>query len=102
MVEVTGRKRRRLPVAYVPFTLVLLTVVIGAQRMLAYHWRQGAVLVGGALLLAAVLRAVLTEDRLALIAIRSKRTDVVIYGLLGLAVTVVAFSIVGGPFDPNN
>jgi multisubunit Na+/H+ antiporter MnhB subunit len=65
------------------------------------HWRRGAAVIGGALLLAAALRAVLPNERAGLIALRGRGVDVLLYCALGLVILVVALTIVGGPFDTS-
>ena len=92
------RSRRRHPrwwpsPAGVPFLAVLLVVLVGFVRIMGYHWRQGSTLIGVALLLAAVLRAVLGPDRVGLIAIRSKALDVLAYATFGVLVIAVALTI---------
>jgi hypothetical protein len=84
---------------HVPLILVLAVVAVGLLRITQYHWRQGTVLVGGALLLAAALRAVLSDSGAGLIAIRGKGVDVLLYGGLGLMVMAVAMTIEGGPLN---
>jgi DUF3017 family protein len=84
---------------HVPLILVLAVVAIGLLRITQYHWRQGTVLVGGALLLAAALRALLSDNRIGLIAIRGRGVDVLLYGGLGLMVMAVALTIEGGPLN---
>ena len=56
----------------------------------------GSVLLGGALLVAATLRAVLPPDRAGLVAIRSRIVDILAYSGLGLAVVLLAFTITRG------
>ena len=82
----------------VPFGLVLLLVVVAAIRIWQYHWRQGAVIIGGALLVAAVFRAVLPGTRAGLLAIRGRPVDVFSYAGFGLLILFVAFTITDGPF----
>ncbi|WP_370542042.1 DUF3017 domain-containing protein [Amycolatopsis sp. FDAARGOS 1241] len=84
---------------HVPFGVVVLLVLAAALRILQYHWREGAVLVGVALLVGGLLRAVLPEDRVGLLAIRGKVVDVVTYAALCAAVFYIALTITGGPFD---
>lgn len=80
--------------------VILLVGLVAFVRILDYHWRQGALLIGGALLLAAVFRLALADHKIGLIAIRGKRTDVILYSSLGLLILLIALTIVGGPFDP--
>jgi hypothetical protein len=80
---------------HVPFLLVMAVVAIGVLRIVQYHWRQGAVLVGVALLLAAVLRAVLRDERLGLVAVRGRAIDVMTYAAFGTMIIAVAVTIEG-------
>ncbi|GAA1347036.1 DUF3017 domain-containing protein [Catellatospora bangladeshensis] len=84
---------------HLPFGLVLGVVVLGLVRVVQYHWRQGAVLIGVALLVAALLRVLVTDEQAGLIAIRSRGVDALLYSGLGFAVIVVAMTIVGGPLS---
>jgi hypothetical protein len=83
----------------VPLILVLAVVAIGILRITQYHWRQGTVLIGGALLLAAVLRAMLPDSRIGMVALRSRAVDVLLYGGLGIMVMAVSLTITGGPLS---
>ncbi|RSM36224.1 DUF3017 domain-containing protein [Amycolatopsis balhimycina DSM 5908] len=84
-----------------PFAMVLLVVAVAALRIFQYHWREGAALIGAALLLAAVLRAVLPTARAGLLAIRGKVVDIVTFTGLAAAVLYVALTIIGGPFGSS-
>ena len=75
---------------------VLVVAAVGLLRVATANWREGAVLLGGSLLLAAVLRAVLPQERAGLVAIRSRALDVVSYTGLGLAVVLLAVTITRG------
>lgn len=82
----------------VPFLLVMLLVAIAGVRIWQYHWRQGAAIIGGALLVAAILRAVLPGVRAGLLAIRGRPVDVLSYAGLGVLILFLAFTITDGPF----
>ena len=84
--------RSRLPV-HAPMTFVLLIAAAGMVRTLTQHWREGAVLLGGALIVAAVLRLLLPTDRVGLLAIRSRPIDVLCYAGLGTVIAVLAMTI---------
>ncbi|WP_372672387.1 DUF3017 domain-containing protein [Amycolatopsis kentuckyensis] len=94
----TSDRRRQARFTQLPFAVVLLVVAVAALRIFQYHWREGAALIGAALLLAAVLRAVLPTARAGLLAIRGKVVDIVTYTGLAAAVLYVALTIIGGPF----
>ncbi|WP_433289720.1 DUF3017 domain-containing protein [Pseudonocardia sp. CA-142604] len=90
--------RSRLPV-HAPMTLVLVIAALGMMRVLTQHWREGAVLLGGALIVAAVLRVLLPVDRVGLLAIRSRPVDVLCYSAFGVVISVLAVTITRGSFD---
>jgi Protein of unknown function (DUF3017) len=79
------------------FGVVLAVVALGMVRIAQYHWREGAMIIGGALLLAAGLRAVLPPERTGLLGVRRRVLDVVTYGVFGLLMLFVALTITGGP-----
>jgi hypothetical protein len=94
-VSVSGLRRdwRSVVSEHGALLLVLAIALVGMQRVLTAHWREGTVLLGGALLVAAVLRALLPVDRMSLLAIRSKAVDVLFYSGFGLVMTVLAVTI---------
>jgi hypothetical protein len=71
--------------------------VIAFVRIGLQHWREGTTELGVALLLAAVLRAALTDRTAGLLAVRPRRVDVVTYTVFGLVVILVSLTITGGP-----
>jgi hypothetical protein len=83
--------------AQAPLTAVLVVVAIAFVRIALQHWREGTTELGVALLLAAVLRASLTDRVAGLLAVRPRRVDVVTYTLFGLVVILVSLTITGGP-----
>ena len=83
--------------AHLPFAVVLAIVAAGFVRIAQYHWREGSVLVAVALLVAALLRAVLTPEQAGLIVIRSRGVDVLAYTALGALILFVALTITKGP-----
>ncbi|MGI9002660.1 MAG: DUF3017 domain-containing protein [Pseudonocardia sp.] len=84
---------------HAPSTLVLVIAAAGMIRVLTQHWREGAALLGGALLVAAVLRVLLPVDRVGLLAIRSRAVDVLCYALFGVAMVVLAVTITRGSLN---
>jgi hypothetical protein len=90
----------RLVRANLPYAVVMLVMVLGFLRIVENHWRQGSTLVGGSLLLAALLRALLPENQTGLIVVRRSRVvDVLTYAALGACMVFVSLTIQGGPFD---
>ena len=77
--------------------MVLVVVAFGLLRIVLYHWREGTVVIGVALFLAAALRALLRDDQAGLIMIRSRGVDVLTYSAFGACMIFVAMTIQGGP-----
>jgi hypothetical protein len=84
-----------------PMIAVLAIAAIGMQRVLTQHWREGAVVLAAGLLVAAVLRMVLTPERVGLLAIRSRAVDVLCYVGFGAAMAVLAATITRGSLTVN-
>jgi Protein of unknown function (DUF3017) len=84
--------------SHLAFSLVLVVAAVGMVRIGLYHWREGAVLIGGALLLAALFRAVLPDRRAGLLVVRGRPIDVLSYTGLAALILFVALTLAGGPF----
>ncbi|MCW2631186.1 MAG: hypothetical protein JWR88_148 [Pseudonocardia sp.] len=101
MTEPAGRWREalaeRVP-QHASLVLVLLIVATAFVRLAAEHWREGALLLGGSLLVAAALRAVLPRVKLGVLAVRGRGLDILCYSALGLAVIGLASTITRTPF----
>ena len=93
----TPHGRKHPVIAHLPFGMVMAVVAFGLLRIVLYHWRQGTVLIGVALFLAAALRALLRDDQAGLIMIRSRGVDVLTYAGFGACMIFVAMTIEGGP-----
>ncbi|SFB32519.1 Protein of unknown function [Amycolatopsis marina] len=91
------RRGGRSLLVHLPFAVVMALVAIAALRIGMYHWRQGAALIGGALLVASVLRAALTDEQAGLLSIRGRSVDILSYAGLGILILFVALTITGGP-----
>jgi Protein of unknown function (DUF3017) len=87
--------RSRIPSA-LPAALVAAVALVGMALVLTQHWRRGAVLLGAALLVAAVLRMLIPLDRVGLLAIRSRAVDVLCYSGFGVVMVVLAVTITRG------
>jgi hypothetical protein len=98
-MSATHPPRRKFSVTQLPFLVVLLIVAVAALLIAQYHWRQGTALIGGALLVAGVLRAALPSERAGLLAIRGRPVDVLSYAALAALILFLSFTITGGPFS---
>jgi hypothetical protein len=76
-----------------PLLVVLVVVAAGLLQVTFEHWRRGLVVVGLALVGAALLRALLPVRRLGFLAVRSRPVDVVLLAGTGLTLTVVTLTI---------
>ena len=79
-----------------PLLVVLLVVGVGLLQVTFQHWRQGLVVMGLALVGAALLRLLLPVRRAGFLAVRSRPVDVVLLAVTGLALTVIALTIPSG------
>lgn len=71
-----------------PILLVIAGTAIGLITTAAGAFRAGTIVVGVSLLLGAVLRW--TVPAVGMLAVRSRFTDVITYGVLGLAIVLLA------------
>ncbi|MEN3586167.1 DUF3017 domain-containing protein [Streptomyces sp. ZYX-F-203] len=76
------------PVRQWPILGVLVLVGLGLSLTALDHFRVGALVVGAALSAGALLRGFLPES--GMLAVRSRFTDIVTYGVLGLVIVLLA------------
>jgi hypothetical protein len=76
-----------------PLLAVLVVVGIGLLVVTFDHWRRGLVVVGLALIGAALLRLLLPVRRVGFLAVRSRPIDVVLLAGAGLALVVIVLTI---------
>jgi hypothetical protein len=81
---------------HTPTVAVIGVLAIGLLAVSLDHWRKGAIVLGGAPLLAAVLRLTLPPREVPYLSVRSKGFDVVLLAtvgavLIGLAVVVPVY-----------
>ncbi|MEX5717268.1 DUF3017 domain-containing protein [Geodermatophilus maliterrae] len=78
-----------------PLFAVLVVVAVGLAMVALEHWRRGLLVVGLALVGAALLRLVLPLRRVGFLAVRSRPVDVVLVGGAGVALTVLVLTVPG-------
>jgi hypothetical protein len=76
-----------------PLLAVLVAVGLGLVLVTFDHWRRGIVVIGLALIGAAVLRLLLPVRRVGFLAVRSRSVDVVLLAGTGLVLTVVVLTL---------
>ena len=79
--------------ARLPAVAVLALVALGFLAVRLSYWRRGVTLVGVALLVGAVLRAVLPPERLGGLTVRSRAADTLVLTTLGAAVVVLGLTV---------
>ena len=97
-VEPPPRPWPHVSVAYVLVMAVIgvglvLMAVVGWGRADAALFRPGALLVALGVCAASLLRAVLSDQRAGMLVLRSRRIDVGVYAVLGVAATVLAIVV---------
>ncbi|MGY1744622.1 DUF3017 domain-containing protein [Blastococcus sp. SYSU D00695] len=80
-----------------PLLAVLVAVAVGLAMVALEYWRRGLVVIGVALVVAALLRLLLPVRRVGFLAVRSRTVDVVLMAVVGAAVVTIALLI---PADP--
>jgi xanthine/uracil permease len=76
-----------------PIVSVVLIFVVAFSLAAANFWRRGALLIGIAVGLAAVLRLALTEDRAGLLVVRSKAIDFTMMASVATTMVYIAWTI---------
>ena len=79
-----------------PLLAVIVVVGVGLLMVAVEHWRKGLVVIGAALVGAALLRLLLPVRRVGFLAVRSRPVDVLLLAGTGLALAVVALAIPSG------
>ncbi len=77
----------------VPITIVLAIVAFGLVLIALAYWRRGTVALAFAMLLAGLLRLVLSERVIGVLAVRGKAFDVGFYALVGAAMLALAIGL---------
>ena len=80
-------------VRQLPLLAVLIAVGVGLLLVTFEHWRRGLVVVGLALVGAALLRLLLPLRRVGFLAVRSRPVDVALLTVAGFALTIIALAI---------
>ncbi|MGY1735268.1 DUF3017 domain-containing protein [Geodermatophilus sp. SYSU D00684] len=78
-----------------PLFAVLVVVAVGLGMVALEHWRRGLLVVGLALVGAAVLRLVLPVRRVGFLAVRSRAVDVVLMAGTGVALSALTLVVPG-------
>ena len=73
-----------------PLTVSLAVVVAGLLVVADGHFRRGTVVLSFGVTLALFLRLLLPSDRAGLLAVRSKKVDVLVLGVLAIGTSVMA------------
>ena len=76
---------------WAPFGLVALVVAVAVLLIATDHWRRGATGLGGAAYLIAVLRLLVPERSIGILAVRGKKFDVTFSILLGSLLLAMVF-----------
>ncbi|WP_428342103.1 DUF3017 domain-containing protein [Mycobacterium sp.] len=76
-----------------PIVWIMLIFVVAFSLAAANFWRRGALLIGIAVGLAAVLRLALTDDRAGLLVVRRKAIDFTMMASVAAAMVYIAWTI---------
>ena len=84
-------RARRNWLAQWPLTVVLVGVAIAMVMIGLDYFRRGCVVLSASVLLAAFLRLMLPDADAGMLAVRSRKVDVAVLGVLGLGLAVFTF-----------
>lgn len=84
-------QRRRKWLAQWPITLVLAGVGVACTLIAADYFRRGCVVLSASILLAAFLRLFLPDSEAGMLAVRSRKIDATILGVMGVGLAVFTF-----------
>jgi Protein of unknown function (DUF3017) len=90
-VPMVAQERRSGLVTELPLTLVIAGAGAGLVVIAMHHFRWGNLVIGGSLLVAALLRLVLPTRQAGLLVVRGRLTDVITMAAIGGALLVLAF-----------
>jgi hypothetical protein len=76
-----------------PLLTVVVLAVVSFALVMNHRWRVGLILFGASLVLAGALRALLTDDRAGLLAVRGRLVDTLVMAVLGGTLIVLAQSL---------
>jgi hypothetical protein len=79
-----------------PLLAVLVAVAVGLLLVTFEHWRKGLVVMGLAVVGAALLRLLVPLRRVGFLAVRSRFVDVLLTGGTGLLLIAIALAVPGG------
>jgi Na+/proline symporter len=77
----------------IPITIVLAIVAFGLLLIAFAYWRRGTTALAFAMLLAGMLRVLLSERVIGVLAVRGKRFDVTFYFIVGAMMAALAIGL---------
>lgn len=93
MAEVHQLRRRRRWWDQWPIAVVLAGVAISLVIVALDRFRLGSLLLAASLVLAFLLRLVLPSEKAGMLAVRSKRVDLIVLGVLAAVLAIVTISV---------
>ena len=79
--------------SHLPMVVVVAVIAVAVVFVLSDRWRRGAIVFGGATMLAAAFRFVLSDEQFGLLGVRGKRFDSAALLTVGIAIVLLAASI---------
>lgn len=94
-----GSSRRRYPSTFggLIYLVVVVTAVTGLATVAFGPWRRGVALIGFALIFAASMRLVTSEDEAGMLRVRSRWFDVTVLAAMGVTLVTLSANIPDQP-----
>jgi hypothetical protein len=74
-----------------PITLVLLGIGVALLMIGTDHFRRGSIVLSASVMLAMFLRLLLPTSSIGMLAVRTRKTDVIVLGALAIGLTIFTF-----------
>ena len=91
VVRQLPRRRKRLSFRQWPISVVLLGVLVALILVATDHFRRGSVVLAASVVLATFLRLLLSNEEAGWLVVRSKKTDLLVLGALGIGLAIFCF-----------
>lgn len=88
MSSLVGQVKKNLPML-----AVLAVIAVAGLLVLADRWRRGSLVLGLAVIIGAVARWCVPENRVGLLAVRGKKFDTAAMGVMGALIVSLALTI---------
>jgi hypothetical protein len=85
------RRLARLSLAQWPISIVLIGIAVALVMIGTDHFRRGSIILSASVMLAMFLRLLLPTSDVGMLAVRSRRTDVIVLAVLAVGLSIFTY-----------